>query len=154
VLAQTAVVGLRLASLGQVHRLSLSLCAASDERYRRLAVAVGSAAACILPAPLGGALLDWQARRLSGGAAFLAVHAALLVCVACCLVLLLLHRWEWRRRQTFARQRRLAAEARGLLAQRDRWHVAAPAVLLCSAALWWLCALCGACLPTLETASI
>ena len=101
---------MRLASLRQLRALSLSLCA-SGKRYEALAAGAGVAAACVLPPPLGGALLDWQAQRLGGGDAFTAVQTALLLTACLYCVLAVLARWEWRQRQLFVRQRRLAAEA-------------------------------------------
>ncbi|KAI7835604.1 hypothetical protein COHA_010498 [Chlorella ohadii] len=85
VLAQAAVVATTLACSRARQQLSFSLCELSGQRYVQAAGLLSAAAACVLPPPLGGALLDFQRQHLrQGPTAFHAVQTALLLCLAYC----------------------------------------------------------------------
>lgn len=122
VLVQAVVVAATLACNRARQQLSFSLCELSEQRYVQAAGLLSGVAACLLPPPLGGALIDWQRERLrQGAAAFHAVHTALLLCLAYCAVLWRLAGVERRMRAAFARQQHAAAEARALAAYRRCW---------------------------------
>lgn len=114
-------------------QLSFSLCELSGQRYVQAAGLLSAAAACVLPPPLGGALLDFQRQHLrQGPTAFHAVQTALLLCLAYCSVLWRLAGVERRMRAAYARRQRAAAEARGLAAYRRCW-LGSTALLLVAA---------------------
>lgn len=132
--AQTLLVGLSIAWLPSLRAKSFSLCAASEGHYRSAANVLATAAACVLPPPLGAVVLA-QAQRLES-AAFYAVHVMAQVAVNCGLVLSVLFSWELRQRRTFARQRRLAADAAALVRLQRNSTLSLPLLVLAGAVLW------------------
>ena len=135
VLAQAAVVATTVACSRHRQRLSFSLCELSGQRYVQAAEMLSTVAACVLPPPLGGSLLEFQRQRLrQGPAAFHAVQVALLVSLAYCAVLWRLAGVERRMRAAYARRHRAVAEAQGLAAYRRCWL--GSTALLLTAALW------------------
>ena len=131
----TSVVATTLACSRRRQRLSFSLCELSGQRYVQAAEMLSTVAACVLPPPLGGSLLDFQRQRLrQGSAALHAVQIALLVSLAYCAVLWRLAGVERRMPAAYARRQRAVAEAQGLAAYRRCWL--GSTALLLTAALW------------------
>jgi len=64
--AQAAAAGLMIATTNRRQQLSHWLCPLSAQRYISAASVVSAALACVLPAPLGIALLSWK-RQITGG---------------------------------------------------------------------------------------
>lgn len=135
--AHGAAVASALATLPQQRALSLALCPANDALYSHAARTLATATAFVLPPPLGGLALQ-LAERLGGEGAFYAMHAAALL-ASYALLLQLLLPLELAHRRTFVRQRRLAAEAAGLLWRQQQWQLGLPLSVLLGALAWFAC---------------
>lgn len=133
-MAQAALVVLATAWLPSLRRDSFQLCAATQGLYQSAASGLAVAAACVLPPPLGQALL--RHTRQLGPSAFYAVHVAGHVAVNYVLVLAVVFRWELQQRRTFARQRRLAADAAALVRAQRSCGLSLPLMVLAFALLW------------------
>ena len=146
--AQAGVLAVLLhpASLARSRNVSLQLCAQADARYAAAARLAGAAAGCMLPPPLGGAAVQ-AAARLSGPAAYQLVNVAAQLAITLVAPLAVLHRRELRQRRQFARERRSAPAAAGLLARQRSVRVGLPGAAgaaLLAALLWTAaCALAG-----------
>jgi len=135
--AYGGVVAALLSRLQQDRAVSLALCPASGERYQAAAGMLATAAACLLPGPLGTEAMELAGRLRPAGAFYAIRGAALLASYA--LVLVLLIRSELPLRRAFARQHRLAAEASALLRCQDRWQLGKPLIALLGTAAWLAC---------------
>ncbi len=132
--AQALVLALSTIWMPNQRREAFLRCPATEEHYRWVANGLALAAACVLPPPLGKALLQRAARL--GPAAFYAVHVAAQAAVNYVLVLAVLHRWELQERRAFARQRRLAADAAALARAQSSCMLPLSLLALAFALLW------------------
>lgn len=125
-----------LACLPQLRASSVALCADAERHYLQAATAVTTAAAAILPLPVGTAAM--LPRRLGPRGAFYAVHAAALL-GGYVFTLAVIFRFELSHRRAFARRRRLAAEMAALLRWRAQWALGVPLTMALSAMGWLAC---------------
>ncbi|PRW45721.1 zinc finger MYM-type 1-like [Chlorella sorokiniana] len=131
---QALLIALATAWLPSLRRDSFQLCPATQGHYQSAANGLANAAACLLPPPLGAALVQRAARL--GPSAFFAVHMALQVAVNYGLVLAVICGWELQQRRAFARQRRLAADAAALVRAQRGGVLSLPLLALAFALLW------------------
>ena len=131
---QGLLVVLATAWLPSLRRDSFLLCPATQGHYQLAADSLATAAACVLPPPLGSVLLQ-RAQRM-GPSAFYAVHVAAQLAINFGLVLAVICQWELQQRRTFARQRRLTADAAALVRAQRSGVLSLPLLALALALLW------------------
>ena len=126
-----------VALLPKLRADSMAQCPGGERYYLQAATALCTAAAAVLPPPHSAAAMALP-QQLGLKGSFYAIHlAALLGGYAG--VLTVLFRFELSHRRTFARQRRLAAEALALLRRRGQWAIGLPLVVLACVVGWLAC---------------